>query len=83
MPEWNTQDHKVGEQFGFWREVLCEAFIALNSTREFSGGFQANVVANRVADVNVCRLVTDEHNILRTRHEIRKMPGLLFREHAD
>ncbi len=78
MPEWNTQDHNVREQFGFWREVLCEAFIALNSTREFGGGFRAHVVANRVADVNVCRLVTDEHNIFRTRHEISRMPRDCF-----
>lgn len=73
MPQWNTQDQKIGEQFGFWREVLCEAFIALNSTRDFTGGFQAHVVSNLVADVNVCRLVTDEHDILRTRHEISRM----------
>jgi len=78
MPQWNTEDHKVGEQFGYWREVLCEAFIALNSTRTVSGGFRAQVVANPVGEVNVCRLVTDEHEILRTRHEISRMPRDCF-----
>ena len=78
MPQWNTEDYGAAEQFGFWREVLCEAFIALNSTREFAGGFRAHVVANRVDDMNVCRLLTDEHNILRTRHEISRMPRDCF-----
>jgi AraC family transcriptional activator of tynA and feaB len=78
MPQWNTEDYKAAEQFGFWREVLCEAFIALNSTRELAGGFRAQVTANRVDDINVCRLVTDEHNILRTHHEISKMPRDCF-----
>ena len=78
MPQWNTEDYKAAEQFGFWREVLCEAFIALNSTREFAGGFRGHVIANRVDDINVCRLVTDEHNILRTQHEISRMPRDCF-----
>jgi AraC family transcriptional regulator, positive regulator of tynA and feaB len=78
MPQWNTGDYKAAEQFGFWREVLCEAFIALNSTCEDADGFRAEVVANRVDGINVCRLITDEHNILRTRREISRMPKDCF-----
>jgi AraC-like DNA-binding protein len=78
MPQWNTEDYEGAEQFSFWREVLCEAFIALDSTRAFSGGFKARVVANRLDGVNVCRLITDEHDILRTRREISRMPRDCF-----
>jgi AraC-like DNA-binding protein len=78
MPQWNTEDYQAAEQFGFWREVLCEAFIALNSTCDYSDGFRARVVANRVDGINVCRLITDEHNILRTHREISRMPRDCF-----
>ncbi|WP_159104034.1 helix-turn-helix domain-containing protein [Rhodopseudomonas sp. B29] len=54
--------------------MLCEAFIALNSTRDFSGGFKAHVAADLVDTVNVCRLVTDEHIVLRSHQEISRMP---------
>jgi len=74
MPQWDTAEYKESEQFGYWREVLCEAFVALNSERDSGGGFQGHVVANRVDSINVCRLMTDEHYILRTRREISRMP---------
>jgi len=74
MPFWTTQDLPPGQQFGFWREVLCEAFITLDPSRKSQGAFTGSVEAHAVSDVNVTRLLTDEHRVLRGAKEIRKTP---------
>lgn len=74
MPFWTTQDFPADEQFGFWREVLCEAFITLNPSRKGAGGFSGSVAANLISDVNVTRLLTEEHRVIRGAPEIRKTP---------
>jgi AraC-like DNA-binding protein len=33
MRQWTTVDRPVGEQFSYWREVICEAFTPLASQR--------------------------------------------------
>ena len=74
MPFWTTQDLSTDNQFSFWREVLCEAFIALNPSRKGRGAFFGSVEANMVSDVNVTRLLTEEHRVIRAAPEIRKTP---------
>jgi AraC family transcriptional activator of tynA and feaB len=74
MPFWTTQDLPTDQQFGFWREVLCEAFITLNPSRTSRGAFTGSVDARLVSDVNVTRLLTDEHRVIRGAKEIRKTP---------
>ncbi|MBB4425416.1 AraC-like DNA-binding protein [Bradyrhizobium sp. CIR48] len=74
MPSWTTLDHPTHEQFSYWREVLCEAFITLDPERKGRGGFRGDVTANLLSDVNVTTLVTEEHRVLRGPAEIRKSP---------
>jgi AraC-like DNA-binding protein len=74
MPFWTTQDLPTAQQFGYWREVLCEAFITLNPSRRSGGGFVGSVAADLVSDVNVTRLLTDEFRVIRGAPEIRKTP---------
>ncbi|MBR0843271.1 helix-turn-helix domain-containing protein [Bradyrhizobium liaoningense] len=74
MPSWTTLDHPTHEQFGYWREVLCEAFITLNPGRKGAGGFRGEVTANLLSGVNVTTLVTEEHRVIRGPAEIRKSP---------
>jgi AraC-like DNA-binding protein len=74
MPFWTTQDVATEQQFGYWREVLCEAFITLNPSRKNGGGFLGSVAADLVSDVNVTRLLTEEHRVIRDAPEIRKTP---------
>jgi AraC family transcriptional regulator, positive regulator of tynA and feaB len=74
MPSWTTLDHPTHEQFGYWREVLCEAFITLNPGRKRTGGFKGEVTANLLSGVNVTTLVTEEHRVIRGPAEIRKSP---------
>ncbi|MCS3450181.1 MULTISPECIES: helix-turn-helix domain-containing protein [Bradyrhizobium] len=74
MPFWTTHDLPSDQQFGFWREVLCQAFITLNPTRKSRGAFSGSVEANLLSDVNVTRLLTEEHRVIRGAKEIRKTP---------
>ncbi|MDR6659383.1 AraC-like DNA-binding protein [Tardiphaga robiniae] len=74
MPFWTTEYLPADKQFGFWREVLCEAFITLNPSRKSLGAFTGSVDARLMSDVNVTRLLTDEHRVIRGAREIRKTP---------
>lgn len=74
MPYWTTQDLPSHQQFSFWRDVLCEAYIALNPTRKHKGGFSGSVSATLMADVNVTRFSTEEHRVVRGAAEIRRTP---------
>ncbi|WP_172331894.1 helix-turn-helix domain-containing protein [Mangrovicoccus sp. HB161399] len=74
MPKWNTEEQVAEKQFGFWREVVCAAFVALDPRHDGSGKFSGKVSADLVGKVNVCEQVTDNHSVHRTRHEIARMP---------
>jgi AraC family transcriptional regulator, positive regulator of tynA and feaB len=74
MPFWTTQDLPSDKQFGFWREVLCEAFITLNPSRKRRGAFSGSVEANLLSDVNVTRLLTEEHRVLRGARKYERLP---------
>jgi len=77
MPFWSTETLGTKEQFGFWREVLCEAFITLDPRRErerAGSGFTGSVSANLISEVNVTSLRHEAHRIVRGRAEIRKRP---------
>jgi AraC family transcriptional activator of tynA and feaB len=74
MPFWTTLDQPSYEQFSYWREVLCEAFVSLSPARKGSGGFKGNVTAHLLSDINVTTLVTEEHRVIRGLAEIQKSP---------
>ncbi|MCG6204542.1 helix-turn-helix domain-containing protein [Rhodopseudomonas sp. HC1] len=74
MPFWTTEDLPAHEQFSFWREVLCEAYITLNPVRRRQGRFSGSVTATLMSDVNVTRLLTERHVVERGPAEISKTP---------
>ncbi|MER5173893.1 helix-turn-helix domain-containing protein [Thioclava kandeliae] len=74
MPHWNAESFAPQRRFEYWREVLCEAFIALDSRYEHRGAFTAKVSAQGLGNTNICDLITQDHSVLRTRREISRMP---------
>jgi AraC family transcriptional regulator, positive regulator of tynA and feaB len=74
MQEWSTLDFPSHQQFSYWREVLCEAFITLNPERKREGAFAGTVTAHPVAEVNVTTVSSVDQRVLRGAREIRKMP---------
>ena len=57
MAVWDIAALPTGEQFSYWREVICEAFVPLNAHRSSpDGGFAAKVETRPLAGVNRARL---------------------------
>ena len=74
MQTWTTENLAERDQFSYWREVLCEAYVLLNPIRSSSGGFRGNVCAQLVSTVNVTTIESQKQNVIRGPSEISRMP---------
>lgn len=75
MEIWTTNDLPEKDQFSYWREVLCEAHIALNPMRPASnGGFAGQVTAHPLSTINVTTISSARQKIYRGQSEISRMP---------
>ncbi|MBR0780279.1 helix-turn-helix domain-containing protein [Bradyrhizobium iriomotense] len=79
MATWTTNDLPERDQFSYWREVLCEAYIALNPVREPApGGFAGHVTAHPLSTINVTTISSGRQKIYRGRSEISRMPTEVY-----
>jgi AraC-like DNA-binding protein len=71
---WSTRGVAPAEQFGYWREVICEAFTALDPSSPSPARFESRVVQTDLGGT----LMSDSHScaqsILRGRREISRAP---------
>lgn len=78
MQAWTTLDKPVSEQYPYWREVLCEAFTALDPIATSRDGFESTVSLKPVLDVTVSHIASKAQTIVRGIHEIRRAPNEYF-----
>ncbi|WPO43259.1 helix-turn-helix domain-containing protein [Tardiphaga sp. 42S5] len=78
MDTWTTDTLPERDQFSYWKEVLCEAYIALDPTRPSSGAFAGTVTAQPLASVNVTTIASTRQKIHRGRSEISRMPAEVY-----
>src|SRR5262249_7802196 len=81
MQVWNTEGLPYREQFGYWREVLCEAFVTLRPERPRepnSGRFPSRVTARPLSTINVTTVQSRAHHVIRGDAEIRKSPREVY-----
>lgn len=53
MPVWNIAEQPVHDQFGYWREVICDVFIPMTPKKSApSTGFASGVEARTLGDVS-------------------------------
>jgi AraC-like DNA-binding protein len=81
MKIWNTEELPDHEQFAYWREVLCEAFVALRPERpreQHAGRFPSRVTAHPLSTVNVTTVQSKAHHVIRGDAEIRKSPREVY-----
>lgn len=78
MQAWTTLDKPAAEQYPYWREVLCEAFTALDPIAASRDGFASTVTLKPVLDVTVSHIASKEQTIVRGIHEIRRAPSEYF-----
>lgn len=75
MPIWNTAAVAHGDQFAFWREVICEAFAALDPRPAGDGpGFQGRVNLAGVGAIRYATVHAPPHRVIRGPTEIRRDP---------
>ena len=78
MNVWTTNDLPESEQFSYWREVICQAYIALDTVRLSNGGFSGKVTAHPLSTVNVTTISSSRQKIHRGRAEISRMPEQVY-----
>ena len=81
MKIWNTEELPDHEQFSYWREVLCEAFVRLRpefSQREGPKRFPSRVTAHLLSTINVTTVQSKAHHVIRGDTEIRKSPQEVY-----
>jgi len=76
---WSTQDLKARDQFGYWREVVCDAFVTLDPQRrdDPAGGgqmFYGEVDARQHGDIGVAEIRSQAQRVARSAREIGKSP---------
>lgn len=75
MRIWSTDGLAAPDHFPFWREVICEAFAALDPKAPArSGPFPSAVALDSFADVNVARIRSCAQVVRRGADEIRIDP---------
>lgn len=72
MKVWDTRTLATSQQFGFWREVLCDAFTALDTVPRVPHGYGSTVVLHEVDEINAVELVSFAQKVVRGHDEIRK-----------
>jgi AraC-like DNA-binding protein len=81
MKIWNTEELPDREQFAYWREVLCEAFVTLRPERpreQKSDRFPSRVTARPLSTINVTTVQSRAHHVIRGDAEIRKSPREVY-----
>lgn len=73
MTVWTTTHLPEREQFAYWREVLCEAFVTLRPEREaVAGGISSEVTGRTLSALNVTTVSSQRQRVYRERAEMAK-----------
>lgn len=75
MHLWSTEQVKLTEKFSYWREVLCQAYTALDPVVDSTSVFSGTVTSGKLADIDVTSITSRAQKIYRGEKEIRRMPN--------
>jgi AraC-like DNA-binding protein len=78
MKTWDTQQLAPRHRFGYWRDVLCEAFTALDSRPNDRTDAGSVVTLHELAEVNAADLASFSQLVVRGRDEIRRRADEYF-----
>lgn len=74
MQRWSTRDLPPAQRFEYWREVLCEAFTALESASTEESRFDSDMSMLPLSDIQVSTVRSSSYTIRRGAREIRRDP---------
>lgn len=72
---WDTVAVPASEQFAFWRDVVCEAFVPLAPARKDAGPFAGRLTARRRGPMVVTRIQAQAVTAHRTPELVRRRAG--------
>jgi AraC-like DNA-binding protein len=78
MKTWDTQHLAPRHRFGYWRDVLCEAFTALDSRPTERRDAGSVVTLHELAEVNAADLSSFSQLVVRGREEISRRADEFF-----
>ncbi|MEY9933775.1 AraC family transcriptional activator of tynA and feaB [Catenulispora sp. GP43] len=71
MPQrWSTMDVPRSAQFARWRELICEAFLALTPESDLRDGFAGTVAQRQLAELSIARITSQRQRVRRTDRDI-------------
>ena len=71
MPQrWSTMDVPKAAQFARWRELICEAFLALTPESDLRDGFAGTVAQRELAELSIARITSQRQRVQRTTRDI-------------
>jgi AraC family transcriptional activator of tynA and feaB len=73
--QWSTRDRAAGEQFTYWRELICDAFLALTPESDLRGGFAGQVTKWPLGTLSLARIVSQRQRVQRTEDGIARSPA--------
>jgi AraC family transcriptional activator of tynA and feaB len=71
---WTTSALAPAEQFTHWRELICEAFLALTPESDLRGGFAGSVTQWRLGELSLARIESQRQTVHRTEAGVQRDP---------
>jgi AraC family transcriptional regulator, positive regulator of tynA and feaB len=72
---WSTEGVSQHEQFDYWREVVCSAFVHLSPERSDHGSFHGSIASVPVGASSVSQIRSDPQHVHRRRVDIARTPA--------
>lgn len=69
---WSTTDVRPSEQFTRWRELICEAFLALTPESDVRDGFLGTVAQRPLGALSLARIDAQRQRVRRTDDDIAR-----------
>ncbi len=74
MPSWSTAQVIPRQQFSYWREMICEAFLDLTPESSLRDGFYGRVTQRSLDGLDLARIESQAQLVRRTEADITRSP---------
>jgi AraC-like DNA-binding protein len=75
---WSTAVVPEQEQFGFWQELVCQAFVPVSLSRRAEGSFVSSVTGRDVGPLAISRIVSPPQSVTRTDAQLKRQAGDVY-----
>lgn len=78
MAYWNSAELPEQDRYGYWQDVLCQNYVALDTVDVDRANFGGQVVAHPLSTINVTTISSVRQRIIRGSREIARMPSEVY-----